>query len=443
MSNLKKRKFALFVSLGNEIRNFIHSGIHQKLGEIGDCIVFSCKYSSFLEQVCYENNLNIIYTPSGQIIRSSRTKGEDKFLSSRRARLRINGIKTFQLLSESPNTRLKDYLIGNRLVYKIYEMKNAKAVNAYYFSPELAKYYHSKNITDIVFQGYSNPEILTAAITASKLNINIWVINWGWKDFYINEYFNFRPKGFFTWSETDKNQYCKFNAKLNDSNVYAIGNLSFDKMCAPNENRNPKSCLEKYNLTEGTKVFIYTLLNPTVCPDEETILELILNACQSHEELIFLIKPNPMDPDWARFYELERKFTNARIMENLWVYDRENNFNMITTDGVKEWEYLLHFCAGTINVPSTVTIESLLCKKPVINPLYDNKNRINEEFLRLYNSAFYKRVNNRTDVIAAYNVNETVQAIERISGGEVIVEDGLDALCKTGIALEKFTQVIS
>jgi len=85
----------------------------------------------------------------------------------------------------------------------------------------------------------------------------------------------------------------------------------------------------------------------------------------------------------------------------------------------------------------------LLCKKPVINPLYDSKNRINPEFLRLYNSSFYKRVSKRKDVIATYNINETVRTIERISAGEVIVEDGIDDLCNTGIALKKFIQVVS
>jgi len=443
MDSLKKRNFVLYVSLGIEIRNFIHGGILEKLRDIGDCHVFSCKYSKVLEQVCYNSNLDILYIPRGEIIRNARHKGEGKFLSSRRARLRIRGIKTFQLMSESPNIRFKDYLIGNRLIYKIYEIKNAKAVNSYYFNKELAEYYHNYNITDVIFQGYSPPEILTAAITASKLNIDIWVINWSWKEFYINEYFNFKPRGFFTWSQTEKDLYCRFNEKLDDSNVYVIGNISYDRMCASVEERTLKPYIEKYNFPQEAQLFIYTLLNPTICPDEETILELLLRTCNNHENLFFLIKPNPMDPDWARFYELERNYTNVRIMENLWVYDRENNFNMITTPGVKEWEDLLHFCTGTINVPSTVTIESLLCQKPVINPLYDRFNKVNTEFSRLYNSSFYKRVRDRADVMAAYTVDETVTAIERIISREVIVEDTLVEICKVGGALKKFIQVIS
>jgi hypothetical protein len=442
MSSQKGRKIVLYVSLGIEIRNFIHSGLLEKLRDLGDCYVYSCKHSKVLEQVCNENDLSIKYIPMGDIIRNTRIKGEDKFLSSRRARLRINGIKTFQLLGESPDIRIKDYLIGNRIIYRIYQEKNAKAVYAYYFSTELEKYYHNYNITDIVFQGYSSPEILTAAITASRLNINIWVINWGWKDFYINEYLNFKPKGLFVWSQADKELYCRFNTKLDDSNVYVIGNLSYDKMCVSVEERSIQPYLEKYNIPEDAHIFIYTLLNPTVFPNEETIVAQLLRMCNCHEKVFFLIKPNPMDPDWDRFYELERKYDNVRIMENMWVYDRENDFNMITTAGVKEWEDLLHFCTGTINVPSTVTIESLLCHKPVINPLYDGFNKVETEFLRLYNSSFYKRVHDRADVIATYTVNETLKTIKSIIDGEVRVQGSLESICLVGSALEIFGQVI-
>lgn len=435
------RKFVLFVSLGNEIRNFVFGGILENLRTIGDCYAFSCKESKLLEQLCIEHHLSLITIPTSKV-KSIRHKNEWKFLSSRRARLRISGVKTFQLLSESPNIRLKDYLIGNRIIYKLLQEKNAKAVNSYYYSEFLAQKYSTFNITDVLFQGYASPEILTAAITAKRLNINIWVINWGWKDFFINEYFNFKPKGFFTWSQTFKDLYCRFNDVLDDSNVHVIGNVSFDIMCKANNNRDLKPYLKKYNLPEKAKFFIYTLLNPTVCKKEEEIVKLLLEKTKRINELFILIKPNPMDPEWRRFYAMEKDYSNVRIMENLWEYDHDNNFNMITTAGVKEWEDLLHLCTGTINVPSTVTIESLLCQKPVINPLYDKTNQVSSEFLRLYNSSFYKHVKDRTDVIAAHTVSDTFKAINKIIKGEIRVVGTLDSICVMGKALEKFSKVV-
>jgi hypothetical protein len=439
---MKERNFALYVSLGIEIRNFIFGGIYEKLKELGNCYIFSCKQSEILENLCNENNLELIYLPIGEVIQNKRNKGEDKFLSARRARLRLSGVKTFQLSSESPNLRFKDYIIGNPIVYSYYEKINRKSVVKHYNSNKLMKYYEKFNITDVILQGYFSPEILTAAITAEMHKINIWVVNWSWKDFYINEYFNFKPKGFFTWSNTFKDLYVRFNDNLNSNNVHVIGNISYEKMINKTDARRPDFYLKKYGLPTNAKIIIYTLLNPTVYKNEEDIIVKLLESIKMPNDLFLFIKPNPMDNNWSRFYDIEKRYKQVRIMENLWVFNKANNFNMISNEGVREWEDILNYCIATINVPSTVTIESLLCKKPVINPLYDETDSNNKEFSRLYNSSFYKLVKDRNDVIATYNVNETIKVIENIYKGKININESLDGICLVGNSLQMFIDIV-
>lgn len=439
---MRDRVFCLFVSLGIEVRNFVFSGLMDELKQLGDCVLFSCKESLLLDDLCYKNGIKKVQIDTYDEIRTTRAHWESRFLSVRRARLRLNGIKTFQLWSESSNLRLKDFVIGNRMVYSLLEFMNDKNVLLYYYSDDLAKKYREEGVTDLFLQGYASCENMTAAITAEKLGIRIWVVNWGWKDFYINEYLHFKVAGFFTWSDHLKNMYCKFNSKLNHSNTWSVGNLSYEKYIDYKCVNEKKFYADKYKFNINDKIFVYTLLHPSIYSHEENIIGMLLENNSLRKDVIILIKPNPMDSDWKRFYQLEEKYPACRVMENLWIYDKDTNFNMMTEEARVEWEDILYHCSGTINVPSTVTIESLLFNKPVINPLYNEANKIESEFLRLYESSFYKLVSDRKDVVKTLNTNETASVINEVLNRNLTVNTDLSYICKTKDVLNTVLKIV-
>lgn len=440
--NKENRHFGLFVYLGIELRNFVFSGLSSRLNDFAKVSIISHQTSVKLEEVIKEYNINLIRIPYTGVLDKKRKKIESYFLSSRRARIRLNGHEVFNLWHDTVKKRTKDYLIGNNLVYRLLQ-KAAKFENElYYYDNYIAEVIKSNQITDIILQSYFTPENMTMAITAKKLGCRVWVINWSWKDFYINEYIPFKPDCFFTWSGNLQNMYQKYNRHINSDKIIAIGNLSYDKMFNYAPIRPLEFYAKKYQFNPSSSIILYTMVHPRVFPYEQRIALKIAKEIQRlNLDFVILMKPNPMDTNWKRFHEVE--INNKLItLENLWFYDDKSDFNMITEEGQTEWMDLIFYSAANISVASTVTIEYLIMKKPVINILFDDNEEPHNEFIRLYNAPFYRLSNEREDVIGCSKIQDVIDALKNL---EKIEAPGnlIDQLIVTGgNSLNNFIKVV-
>ena len=409
-----KRHFGLFVHLGIELRNFIFSGLSSSLAEFAQVSVITHQRAEVLKAELVKRKINLIRIHDKIIISKPRKKLESYFLSIRRARLRLKGYVVFNLWHETTGRRIKDYLIGNIFVYKLMQWLSSQDNEKYYFDKNIAEIIHNNKITDIILQGYFTPENMTIAITAKRLGCKIWVINWSWKDVFINEYIPFVPNGFFTWSENLKKLYKEFNSQIPADIIKVIGNISYDRMFNYIPQRPISYYAQKYNFSSNLPIIIYTMVHPKIFANEHLILKVIAdNLSRDGCNYVILMKPNPMDSNWKRFSQVE--IENKLItLENLWYYDKESDFNMITDEGQTEWLDLIYYSTANISVASTVTIEYLIMKRPVLNILFDENNNLQNEFSRLYNSPFYKMTHEREDVIDCKSFEDLSKALQNL-----------------------------
>lgn len=402
------QRFGLYLGLGIEANNFILSGFASKLKEENINVIALTNYDSYiLDNLLSEYSIDKINICKYNLKQKIRNKIEDKFLSSRRAKLRLNGITPIGWKGNFTKKRNKDYLIGNSLVYSYYKYKTLNENNEHYFDKSLAKFFKEQNITDIVLQSYSAPDVMTLGITANKIGIKVWLMNWGWKDFYINEFIPFSVNGFFTWSEKYLELYKKYNQHLKKGIFYSFGNIGFDSFWDYKPKKELKFYLEKYNLEENTPIVLYTMMNPDVYDKEINIIKSILDGYKDNSiDVSLLLKPNPMDNDTRKFDFLFKEYNNLSVTENLWLYDKEHNFNLMTKEAKEEWMDLLYYCNFTMNVASTVTVESLIMKKPVLNIGFGASKKDNAHILAFGNSDYYKDLFLRDDVNLAKNLDE-------------------------------------
>jgi len=410
----ENKKFALYLGLGIEANNFILSGFASKLKDKNTDVMALTNYDSeILDSLLTSNNITKVNIKKFNLRTKKRNKIEDKFLSSRRANLRLNGITPIGWRGNFTKKRKKDYLIGNSLVYTFYKNKTIKENKKHYFCEKLSEFLKEQNITDIVLQAYSAPDVITLGITANKLGIKVWLMNWGWKDFYINEFIPFQVNGFFTWSEKYLKLYQKYNKHIESSVFYSFGNIGFDSFW----NYTPKKDLEyysnKYKLDKSKPIVLYTMINPDVYSKEIDIINVILDKYKDNNiDINLLLKPNPMDNDNKKFDFLLKSYENISVAENLWLYDKEHNFNLMTYKAKEEWMDLLYYCSFTMNIASTVTIESLIMNKPVLNIGFGASKKDNEHILAFGNSDYYKDLFLRDDVNLAKNTDELVNLTE-------------------------------
>jgi hypothetical protein len=440
--NIEERHFGLFVYLGIELRNFVFSGLSTKLSEFSRVSIITHQKANALDRVILERNLNLIRIPSKKLWDKKRGKLESYFLSSRRARLRLNGNEIFNLWHDTIPKRIKDYFIGNKLIYTMLRHLARFESKRRYYDQQLSEIIRNNKLTDIVLQSYFSMENMTVAITAKKLGCRIWVINWSWKDYYINEYIPFQPDAFFTWSENLKRAYELSNRQINPEKIKAIGNISYDSMLDYLPVNAKSYYASKYSFNPDSTVILFTMVHPRIYPDEHIIAQKIAERIIAlNLNMVILMKPNPMDANLERFKNVE--FEGKLItLDNLWHYDEESDFNMITEEGQIEWLDLIYYSQINISVASTVTIEYLVMHKPIVNILFDSEEKIQSEFARLFESPFYRIVNNRKDIIGCRSVADVIDTLQRIPDINCSDKNLDEVIISRGNSLNSFLNVV-
>jgi hypothetical protein len=417
------RIFAIFIDYGIELNNFYYSGLINQLKEKAKIIIFTPHNNLEIINKLKETNCEII-----SIKLKNHKAGfiEKYFLSCRRARLRINGINPFGWQGNTREKKKSDYLIGNVLVYKTIQFVYHRIIVRKYFNKELSFLFKKHQISDVMMQAYSASQAIEIGVTTQQSKIKSWLFNWSWKDFYTNEYIPFNINKFFTWNNEYKYLYNKFNKHIDLCKIKAIGNLSFDVF----HNYKPKKDLayycQKYNFHSSKKIIIVTLINPKVFPNENQLLKkLFVESEIKFSDVVFLVKPNPMD---SNSDDLKKEFENSNVilLENLWFYHEKLNFNCYTHDAKAEWLDLLYYSIGTINIASTIMIESLLMQKPVININYGNDISETAFIQKFLKAPYYRNITQRDDVLVANNITEMLEHIQNIKNEKVKVTEGLN-----------------
>lgn len=437
------RKFGLYIRLGTEVRNLIVSGLAEKLKKNGEIVIITHYKSELLNQLAKKYDLRQEYLPTEKYLRRSRLKIEGYFLSSRRSRLRLKGIKTFKLLKNSPDLSGKDYLKGNYLVYTLFRLITLKFINKNYFINELGDYLIKNKYTDVVMQSYYAPEQMSMGVTANRIGCKVWMTTWSWKEFYINEFIPFQPNGLFVWSKKLKELYARFNTHIDNRAIIPVGNLSYDPFHNYKPCRSVDYYASKYGFTIEQSLILYTLVNPVVYKNEHLIIQKIIKALKIAfiDPPVLLLKPNPMDTTAGRFDFVEQE-KNVVMLDNLWEYDKEANFNTVSEEGNIEWMDLLYYAKMNISIPSTVTIEALLMNIPVINIGFDEKGSKNTSIQYLGKAFFYKDLFTRNDVKLASNIEELIFLIKHFENEEPAISSLEEYLINSGTATEEAAKFI-
>lgn len=442
-SNFKfdpNRHFAFFVYLGIEYRNFFQSGLTPRVAERSCMSLMTFKKLDILYSELSRRQTKSILLDSSSFEDRKRNKFESWFLFVRRAILKKEGNMLFRMLADEPELTLKGRLLGNRFFYWFFEKLSWYVNKRNYFDEKVAQKLSDSDVTDVVLQSYFSIENMVIAITAKRLGCKVWVVNWGWKDFYFHEYVPFEVDGLYTWSDDLKFKYLKYNKRIDPNRVISIGNLSFDQMFNYSPARELEYYEKKYNFPKDRIIVMYTMVNPIFCEREDLVVELIHNEFKRRDgfhNLIFLVKLNPMDLRSKENLD-SNNFSDIVYLDNLWHYDKANDFNLITEEAQMEWLDLLYYSKLNISVASTVTVEALIMKKPVINILFGENGEINKEFERFFNAPFYEVCHARPDVIACRSVLDILLAISAVINGEVSVGDIENIINSQGESINKF-----
>lgn len=397
-------KLALFTRYGGEIRDFLNEATRESVKDA--LLLHTVSASAYLQAYADEYGVDLLHINP---LAENYNRWGSYFHASRMAQNRLKKRESYKHLSHARNQRqFIDYLKGNPLTYHVLNTLHRLSYR-YYLNRETAGMLSRAGITELWMSNYSSPSKLAMAITAKSAGCKVVCYIHSWKDFYINNYVPPTIDELRVWSHNMKAQFLAANPHLADNQIVVTGNPRITALHQHHVIHDYAYYAKKYGINTG-RFILYTAINPIVYENEPQLVKLIhdqLNMELGDDAPCILIKPNPMDSAPERWNEIAN-IHNVGIMQSGWEWNNIEDFNLPSIDAELEWFDLLNHCTCTMNVASTVTIESLACGKPVINICFDIDSKPSEIFERFTNSPFYRSLLERIDIMVANELSQLV-----------------------------------
>ena len=403
---MEKKKVGIFIQWGfHELRSIILSGLAKELNSKYEAVIYTFdKDSKLYQSYLAEAGCKYKYLDKN-LFKQSISKIDSINQAVRKAYMRINGVGNFRNYEKPKDLSTQDFFTGNKLVWNISSFFTRKALPVSYKNDELISFFKNENLTDILMVGYSNINNQVIAFSAKAANIKVWSLVNSWKDLYTNDFVSFTPDGLFTWSDTMSKNFISHNPHLKDK-VITIGNPAFDIFFNFKPFNTISFYQNKYNIKEGAKIFVYTMINPLVTQAEHLTIELIYKSLklQLKTGWHLLVRKNPLHPDTS-YADLE-KLENLSFMQHYWEWDAKKDLAVQEKDGENEWYDMISYSACNISVASTVSMEFLILNKPVINICFNETGKEDENLKRFSEAPYYKNLCKEPNVFVADNIKE-------------------------------------
>lgn len=406
--NLAKR--AIYVRYGTDARTVLNEAVRAEVQ--GAILLHVNSKSECLRQFSehYQLELNKISTTQERFNRWG-----EYFNAARLARSRLKGRKLYKHYSAAhQGNKLLDLLKGNFLTYSVMKIFHYLSYQRY-LNDQVVEQLRSENINEIWIVGYSSATSLSVAVSAKNAGVKtICYIN-SWKDYYVND---FIPPAFDevrVWSQPMRNRYLSKNSHLKPNQITVSGNPRLTSLYRHIPNKKLAYYQKKYRGLPDTFI-LFTAINPKVYESDPELVKMI--ASRFVEDMGvdapgILIKPNPMDGDFERWQSLSDT-PGIYVVDSAWEWDADKDFNMPSLDSDLEWFDLLKHCTCTMNVASTVTVESLVCGKPVVNIGFDHLGQESPVFHRYTYAPFYEPILKRDDIFFVKDVSNLVSAYKAL-----------------------------
>lgn len=364
----------LSISNGWGIRNFVHTGLVDKLTEHAD-VAIACtdKFYDFFESMVREGKIKeVVSLPSEEGGLSGYLRKAKKLL------LQANhGISTAKIKSESSSenkwqkkfkgvgwslARLFSSYWQIRLIERVEMILSRSVETSFSKKPEVFVNCGPFDARDNKLQRHlSLRGVKTIAIIPS------------WDNPSTKGCIYSASCRVLVWSEHQKTEILTYYPNIAPDDVRITGIPQFDayRDVAPNQ-LSRSQFFSAYGIPVGSKVILYATCSEKLFPDEPSVVESLVNAIDQGllgEGVFLLVRCHPADRadrymhlSTFKFVALQAPSRGATETLYNWLPPEEE---------LKLLSASLKYCDICINTASTMTLDALACGKPVINIGYE------------------------------------------------------------------------
>lgn len=420
-----KNSIWFLISCGWAIRNYVTSDFIEKLREIARLRLFiPFEFKDYNQKISSSNNIDIGYLRKFKmnyllsflngalVIADNYSLGFwDPYLwkwmvilnsKAKRAYLyfqRYLGI----ILSKNKNL----YKIFNNLENKIINQK----INTKYYT-----YLLNFESPDILLSTnpYSLYEFYVSLMPNLKSTIKVGSII-SWDNLTYKGHLLGRYDYFVVWGPSMKSNLLSFYPNFDQNNIFEIGSPQFDFYFRKDFYWDKEFFFNKIKADKDKKLILYSANTPELFPDEVELVELLYKnikngTIKNNPQLLVRIHPHDNSD---RFLKLGNKYKEILIQQP---FKEKSKYYWWFEQGLDDLKLLtntLKYSDLNINMCSSMTLDSAIFNKPVINIAFsiNVNNRKSFRIPHNYKAPHYKIIVDERAVRIAFNENELVNYI--------------------------------
>lgn len=276
-----------------------------------------------------------------------------------------------------------------------------------------------ENKIDLLFFTHQRPPYIAPFILAAeKLDIRTSAFIFSWDNLASKGRMAGNFDYYLVWSDLMKSELVHFYKSIKAKNVHVVGTPQFEPYVLERYQSTKEEFAQNFNIDLTKKTVFFSCGDVSTSPNDPTYIEAIAKGIVENkfcENINLLVRTSPAEEP-ARFKSLADKY--PFIMWNYpdWFQARSNHQEnwsqrIPSVNDVKNLRALLEYTDISVNMLSTMSLDNMLFRKPVINSVFGNgENGLNND-QRFFNYAHIKKVIDGNALWIAKNENELIEAI--------------------------------
>ena len=427
------KNLGVVITDGVGFRNFILSDfIKEAKNKFDKVIIFSCLPKSVYEdfnlncdivelEVYNENFKTWFYRKSKEVAhlqlhRKNNFGIQDNFNSNKSNSNTNRGYATRFIMQFTSLFHSEKWILR----YNYFQQKSFKNNS---ITKDYLKLLKNHGITNLLFTHQRPPYIAPLIYAAEILKIKTIAFIFSWDNLASKGRMAGNFDNYLVWSSLMETELLHFYQSINKNQVAVVGTPQFEPFIQEKYGYTKENLIAKFNLDANKPILFFTC-NDSSSKNDPIYLNILAEFIEKNKlikKVNLIVRTSPVEEP-ERFNTIAEKY--KFIIWNFpdWTIKTKNHQEswsqrVPSIEDLNDLKSLLYHCDININVLSTITLDSFIFNKPVVNPVFGNKeNKMfdDQKFLK-YQHLFNLVVSKSSEIVK--NEDEFLTAINNLLSG--------------------------
>lgn len=225
-------------------------------------------------------------------------------------------------------------------------------------------------------------------------------------------------KYFLVWSELMKQEILTFYPDTKEENIFVVGTPQFEPYVLERYAISKVDFLNRFGLDADKKIICFSCADATIGANDPVVIRALAEAIRERKfsfDCQLLVRTSPAE-DGKRFLPLKDEFPEIKWNFPKWESVRSGHAEQWSQripqfEDIVDLRSILEYCDLNINMCSTMSLDSMIFDKPVVNTVFGTPTNGLYNDQRFLKYVHFKKVIDSGAVMIAKDAGELISAV--------------------------------